>query len=179
MDPITIALAERSQVAKAFFFGSIPLEIEDHSWRVEVIKDFTTLYALREVRHCYAIYQRRLPLDTNNEEPFLMEVNPLEDKLLKVGSGNSKPKRLGCITLKYEPLQCIFCLGERSLKNRQKTPLFNCLDSLQQYVKTYTKGYIKRDIVYCPHFICRKYKIYSNSISHFKNHIALVYNIFL
>ena len=117
MDPITIALAERSRVAKAFFSGSIPLETEDHSRRAEAIKDLTALCALREVRHRYAAYQRGPPLNTDNEEPCLMEVDLLEDEPLEVGSGNGEPECLGCITLKCEPLQCIFCLGERSLGN--------------------------------------------------------------
>lgn len=179
IDPITIALAKRSWVAKAFFSRSIPLETEDHSRRAETIKDLTALCALREIRYCYTAHQRGSPLKTDNEKLFLIKVNFLEDKPLRIGSGNGKFEYLRCITLKYEPLQCIFCLGERSLGNHQKTSLFSRLDSLQRHVKTHTKGFTKGDIVYCPHPIYRKRKIYSNGISHFKNYTALVHNISL
>lgn len=59
-----------------------------------------------------------------------MEVDPLEDETLEVRSKNDEPKRLRYITLKYELLQYIFCLGKRSLGNCQKTSLFSHLNSL-------------------------------------------------
>ena len=115
-DPIT----ERSRIAKAFFSGSIPLVTEDRSRRVEAIKDLTALCALSKVRHRYPTHQRGPPLNTNNEEPFPMEGDPLEDEPLEGGPWEGEPERLGCISLIIEPLQCILCLGERSLGTRQK-----------------------------------------------------------
>lgn len=102
IDPITIAFAKRSWVAKAFFFGSISLETKNHSWKTEAIKDLISFGTLKEVRHCYTAHQRGPLLNTNNEELLFMEVNPLEDELLKIGSENGKPERLRCITLKCE-----------------------------------------------------------------------------
>lgn len=179
INPIMITLTERSRVVKAFFSGSIPLETEDHSWRAKAIKDLTTLCILRGVRHRYIAHQKRPTLNTDNEEQFLIEVDPLEDELLEFGSGNGETKHLVCITLKCELLQCIFCLSESCLGNCQKTSLFSRLDSLQRHVKTHTQSFTEGDIVYCQHPICRKRKIYLNGISHFKNHITLVHNIYL
>lgn len=79
-DPITIILAEKFWIAKAFFSRSISLVTEDRSRRVEAISNLTTLCALREVHHRYTAYQRGSPLNTDNEEPFSMEGDPLEDE---------------------------------------------------------------------------------------------------
>lgn len=54
IDFITIALVERCRVAKAFFSGLISLEADNYFWRAKIIKDLTTLYALRELCHYYA-----------------------------------------------------------------------------------------------------------------------------
>lgn len=124
-DPIMIALAERSQIAKAFFSGSILLVTEDRSRRVEAINDLTALCALREARHRYIAHHR----GSLHGESFPLEGDPLEDEPLEGGSWEVEPERLGCISLKCEPLQSIFCLGERSSGNRQKTSPFSRLDS--------------------------------------------------
>lgn len=87
------------------------MNTEDHFWRAKAIKNLTIFCTLREICHCYAIHQRGLLLNTKNEELFLIKVNSLEDELLEVESENSNPKRLEYITLKYEPLKCIFCLS--------------------------------------------------------------------
>ncbi len=173
-DPVTIALVERSRIAKTFFFGSILLVTEDRSRRVEAIKNLTALCPLREARHCYAAHQRGSFPNTDNGESFPLEGGPLEDEPLE-----GEPERLGCISLKCEPLQCIFCLSERSLGNRQKISLSSRLDSLQRHVKTHMSGLTEDDKVYCPHPVCREGNLSLNGISHFKNHIAIVPDIFL
>lgn len=172
--PITIALLERSRIIKTFFFESILLVTENRSRRIKAIKNLTRLCALRETRHYYATHQRGLFPNTNNGESFSLEGDLLEDEPLE-----GEPERLGCISLKCEALQSIFCLGERSLGNRQNTYLFSRLDSLQRYVKTHISGLTEDDKVYCPHPVCREGNLSLNGISHFRNHTAIVHNIFL
>lgn len=167
-DSIMIAFLERSRIIKTFFFRAILLVTENRSWRIEAIKDLTGLYALKETRHHYAAHQRGSFPNTNNGKSFPLKDNPLENEPLE-----GKPKRLGCISLKCEPLQSIFCLDERSLGNRQNTYLFNRLDSLQRHVKTHISDLTEDNKVYCPHLVCRQGNLSLNDISHFRNHIAM------
>lgn len=149
--------------------------IEDHSWRVKTIKNLTIFYALKEAYHCYVAQHKRL----FHVESFLLKSDPLKDEPLKGRSWKFELERLGCIFLKCEPLQWIFCLREKNLGNGQKVSLFNHLNSLQRHIKFHTSGFTDNNKVYCLHLVCGKGKLSLNGISHFKNHIALIHKISL
>jgi hypothetical protein len=157
---------ERTRVADALFFSKDNIEQELLDRRISIISDLTALCFLRETR--------------NQKGSILLKANEKAEEEAYEKVDEEKSEELidpNLFPLVCPSTQCLFCLGNECLSYGARTYSFSRTDTLRKHVQAAHLRYLKTDdIITCPYPVCEA-KL--EGIMHFKNHVAIVHNVFL
>jgi hypothetical protein len=155
-DVVNHTFEERSRVADRLFIFTEKWTSHDVcELRASVIKDLAKLCSLREA-------PRQGRLLTSHK----WDIEEIEDA--------TKPDLFPLIC---PSTQCLFCLGDEHLSYAARAFSFSRIDALRRHMQTaHLKRLAMDDNIPCPHPAC---VAILQGIEHFKNHAAVVHNIFL
>ena len=84
----------------------------------------------------------------------------------------------GCdFPLKCHKLQCLFCIGDTRLSDKDRKQLFSREQVMWNHVRNHIAALQHQDRIPCPHPHCRRERVILEDIQHLKNHGHAVHGV--